>query len=167
MTDVTVRRVSRADRLAVDRLFQLFLHDLSEFQGRLPNSSGRFPHDWVNNAFDDPAWAGYLLTVGENPVGFSLVRALDQERRILNSFFVVRGMRRRGIGLASALAVLGCHPGKWDVAFQDANQAAAAFWRRVADAAAGPAWSEERRTVAERPDVPPDVWISFETAGSP
>jgi predicted acetyltransferase len=162
VTDVAVRRVSGPDRLVVDRLFQLFQHDLSEFRGTLPDGGGRFRDGWVDSAFGDPAWAGYLLTAGENPVGFSFVRALDEERRVLNSFFVVRAMRRRGIGLASVLEVLAQHPGPWQVAFQDANAGAADFWRRVATEAAGQAWSEERRGVPKRADLPPDVWISFE-----
>ena len=36
-------------------------------------------------------------------------------------------------------------------------------WRRVATAVAGDAWNEERRPVPNRPDLPPDVWISFGT----
>lgn len=165
MTDVAIRRVSGPDRLVVDRLFQLFQHDLSEFRGTLPDGSGRFKDGWVDHAFNDPAWAGYLLTVDGSPVGFSFVRALDEESRVLNSFFVVRGMRRRGIGLAAVLDVLGQHPGKWQVAFQDANAGAVTFWRRVATAAAGTQWSQERRGVPKRPGSPPDVWISFEVAG--
>ena len=52
------------------------------------------------------------------------------------------------------------HPGPWAVAFQDANPAAVHFWRRVATEVAGDAWTEERRAVAGRPDLPPDVGIS-------
>jgi predicted acetyltransferase len=162
VTDVAVRRVAGRDRLVVDRLFQLFQHDLSEFRGTLPGEGGRFRDVWVDNAFGHPAWAGYLLTADGSPAGFSFVRALDEERRVLNSFFVVRGMRRRGVGLAAVLEVLAHHPGKWQVAFQDANAGAVRFWRRVATAAAGEAWSEERREKPGRPGTPPDVWISFE-----
>ncbi|WP_371872608.1 hypothetical protein [Streptomyces pacificus] len=38
------------------------------------------------------------------------------------------------------------------------------FWRRVATEVADDAWTEERRPVPARPDVPPDVWISFDTS---
>lgn len=43
----------------------------------------------------------------------------------------------------------------------DSVPPAVAFWRRVAAAVAGEAWAEERRAVPGRPDLPPDVWISF------
>ncbi|WP_206061439.1 hypothetical protein [Nonomuraea basaltis] len=60
--------------------------------------------------------------------------------------------------------VISRHPGPWKIAFQDPNTPAVAFWRRVATEIAGDAWTEERRPVPKRPDVPPDVWISFTTA---
>jgi hypothetical protein len=53
------------------------------------------------------------------------------------------------------------HPGPWEVAFQDNNLAAVRFWRRVATEIVGDTWAEERRPIPGRPDLPPDVWISF------
>ena len=73
----------------------------------------------------------------------------------------MRGARRAGIGSAAVHAVLGRHPGPWEVAFQAENEAAVRFWRRVATRAAGERWTEEERAVPGRPDLPPDVWISF------
>lgn len=44
---------------------------------------------------------------------------------------------------------------------------AAHFWRRVAGELAtelaGGEWTEEHRPVPDRPDLPPDLWISFNT----
>lgn len=163
MNDVMVRRADASDRAAIERMFQLFRHDLSEHCGQLPNPDGSFRSERVESAFGDPSWAAYLLESGDSPAGFAFVRDLDQERRVLNSFFVVRGVRRSGLGLRAVLDILSMHPGPWEVAFQDANEIAAQFWRRVATCVAGTDWSEERRPVPGKPDLPPDVWISFET----
>ncbi|MEU9206935.1 hypothetical protein AB0D27_03000 [Streptomyces sp. NPDC048415] len=43
----------------------------------------------------------------------------------------------------------------------DSNPGAVCFWRSVAAEIASGAWVEERRPVPGRPDLPPDVWISF------
>ncbi len=51
------------------------------------------------------------------------------------------------------------HPYDREVAFQDANRGAAAFWRRVAEDASPGAWSLEHRDVPGRPELPPDAWI--------
>jgi predicted acetyltransferase len=160
---MSVRLAASADRPVVERLWLMFHHDLSEFQGLLPGPDGTFRSERLHTAFADPGWAPYLLTCGDSPAGFAFVRGLAGPTRVLNSFFVVRGARRTGIGLRAVQEVTARHPGSWEVAFQDANRGAVGFWRRVATEIAGDAWTEERRQVPGRPDLPPDVWISFST----
>ena len=109
----------------------------------------------------DGDWAPYLFWSGERPVGFAFVRAVGAPTRVLNSFFVVRGARRGGVGLRAVRDVVARYPGDWEVAFQDANPGAVRFWRRVGDELAPGEWSEERRPVPGRADLAPDVWISF------
>ncbi|MFI8094017.1 GNAT family N-acetyltransferase [Streptomyces sp. NPDC086080] len=163
MPDVSVRLAGIAERPVVERLWLMFRHDLSEFDGLLPHADGTFRSDRLHMAFSDPDWAPYLLTCGDSPAGFAFVRGLTAPARVLNSFFVVRGARRTGIGMHAVQEITARHPGPWEVAFQDANVSAVRFWRRVATAIAGDAWTEERRPVPGRPDVPPDAWISFDT----
>ncbi|WP_369227547.1 GNAT family N-acetyltransferase [Streptomyces sp. R39] len=162
--DVVVRPAVPGDRPVVDRLWLMFRHDLSEFRGLLPRSDGSFRSERVEDAFSSPDWAAYLFVLGEHPVGFAFVRALGAPVRVLNSFFVARGARRAGIGLAAVREVLTRHPGRWEIAFQYENPGAVAFWRRVAAEVAGDAWTEEPRPVPALPELPPDVWISFGTA---
>lgn len=162
MPEVSVRRADDADRFVMERLWLMFRHDLSEFDGRLPNSDGTFRSERLRASFEDTDWAPYLLTSGEHPVGLALVRGLAGPTRVLNSFFVVRGARRSGIGMRAVREVVARHPGPWEVAFQDTNMAAVRFWRRVAAGIAGDVWTEDRRPVPGRPDLPPDVWISFD-----
>ncbi|MGW7548506.1 GNAT family N-acetyltransferase [Streptomyces sp. NPDC054770] len=162
--DVVVRPAVPGDRPVVERLWLMFRHDLSGFRGLLPAPDGSFRDERVEDAFSSPDWAPYLFVRGEHPVGFAFVRALDAPARVLNSFFVVRGVRRTGIGLAAVREVLARHPGRWEIAFQYENPGAVAFWRRVAAEAAGDDWTERPRPVPGRPELPPDVWISFDTA---
>ncbi|MFG2226267.1 GNAT family N-acetyltransferase [Streptomyces sp. NPDC048644] len=162
MSDVSVRLANAADRPVLERLWLMFRHDLSEFHGLLPRPDGTFRSDRLDDALTRGDWAPYLLTSGESPVGLAFVRGLPGPMRVLNSFFVVRGARRTGIGLRAVRAVVAEHPGPWEVAFQDENVAAVRFWRRVATAIAGDAWTEERRPVPGRPELPPDVWIAFD-----
>jgi predicted acetyltransferase len=56
--------------------------------------------------------------------------------------------------------VVTAHPGRWEVAFQEANTVAVHFWRKVA-ATHDPRWTEKRRPVPDRPHLPPDSWITF------
>ncbi|MQY37589.1 hypothetical protein SRB17_55930 [Streptomyces sp. RB17] len=159
--DVSVRPATPEDRPTVERLWLMFRHDLSEFYGVLPAHDGTFRSDRVEHVFTAPGWVPYLLTCGDRPVGLAFVRGLDGPVRVLNSFFVVRGARRRGIGLRAVREVLGRHPGAWEIAFQQDNATAVRFWRRVAEDLAPGAWTRELRPVPDRPELDPDVWISF------
>ena len=158
---IDVAPATPADRDVLDRLWQLFRHDMSEFTGELPDAVGRYRSERLDAAFTDPGWLAYLVTLDAAPVGFAVVRGLDAGERVLNSYFVVRGARGRGVGITAAAWVLRCHPGAWSVAFQDANASAVRLWRRVATEVADADWTEEHRAVPGRPELPPDTWISL------
>lgn len=164
MPDLSVELAHAADRPVAERLWLMFRHDLSELSGLLPGRDGTFRSDRLHSAFTEADWAPYLLHSGESPVGLAFVRGLTGPTRVLNSFFVVRGARRRGLGVRAVRQVVANHPGPWEVAFQDANVGAVHFWRRVATEIAGDAWTEERRPVPGRPELAPDVWITFDTS---
>jgi predicted acetyltransferase len=155
-----VAPASPADHEALTGLWQLFQHDLSGVTGALPDRRGRYRDERLRAALaGDPDRRAHVLCLGDAPAGLALVRGLHGDVRVLSAFFVVAAARRRGVGLAAASAVLAAHPGPWEVAFQEANTPAVAFWRRVATTAAGDAWTEERRPVPGRPDLPPHVWV--------
>ncbi len=167
---LTIRPTTPADRVVLERLWLLFRHDMSEVSGALPDPSGQFRRERLDAAFTDPGWRGVLAQLEPadgappSPVGFALVRGLDDPTRVLSSFFVVRGARRTGVGRKLAAHVLASFPGSWEVAFQDANPPAVRFWRAVATDAVGQAWTEEHRAVPGRPDAPSDTWISLTVA---
>jgi predicted acetyltransferase/ADP-ribose pyrophosphatase YjhB (NUDIX family) len=145
----------------VERLWQLYQHDLSEFRHSAPGPDGRFPPGRL------PSYEGdgrgdhltYLARLGEVPCGFALLRGVGGEERVMGEFFVTRSARGRGTAAAFAADVLRRHPGRWEIPFQDENPRAAAFWRRLA--------GDVLHGVAERPvpvpgqaHLPPDIWLS-------
>jgi predicted acetyltransferase len=156
-----VRPTSTADRELLERLWLLFRHDMSAVDGALPDAQGRFRTERLTSALSDPTWSGFLATWDHSPVGFALVRGLDGPVRVLNSFFVVAAARRHGIGRSLARHVLRALPGHWEIAFQDSNLPAAAFWPLVADDVAPGAWSVEQRAVPGRPDLAADSWLAL------
>lgn len=166
---LTIRPTTHEDRQVLERLWLLFRHDMSEITGALPDPTGQFRRERLDATFTDPDRCGFLARLepdgaAPSPVGFALVRALDGPARVLTSFFVVRGARRSGVGRELAAHVLASFPGRWEIAFQDANPPAVRFWRAVATDAVGQRWTEEHRPVPSRPDLPPDTWISFKTS---
>lgn len=160
-----VRRATAEDRPVLERLWLLFRHDLSRFNGDLPRADGTFRSERLEAALTDPGWAAFVACRGESPVGFALVRSLEREPFVLNSFFVVAAARGTGLGSALAHHVVTRFPGTWEVAFQEANTVATHFWRTVA-ADHDPGWAEELRAVPGRPHLPADSWITFEVRNS-
>jgi len=153
---LTARLARAEDHLALRHLWLLFRHDMSRFSSALPFADGTFRSEWLDAALrSDPGWCAWILTAGAHPIGFALVRDADQRVRILNSFFVVAGARRGGVGLQFARAVVSESPGEWGVAYQERNRAAAGFWSHVTEGC-DPSWSE---TVGAGGVV--DTWISF------
>ncbi|MFC7741008.1 GNAT family N-acetyltransferase [Nocardiopsis composta] len=101
--------------------------------------------------------------MGGAPAGFVLTRPLDDGAEAIGEFFVVRAVRRQGVGRWAAQEVLTRRSGRWGVAFQEENPGAARFWREVVASVAAGGWAEESRPVPGRPELPPDVWLFFET----
>jgi predicted acetyltransferase len=153
-------------RPVVDRLWQLYRHDLSEFRGTLPDEHGLFPTHELSTFFDatrEGRWA-HLILRDDRPAGFRLVSTRNCGSSSIYAFFVVRSQRRHGLGRESALELIAHYPGPWEIACQEANPGAARFWRHIATLAMGVRWREDRRPVPNRPDIPPDNWIVFDNS---
>jgi len=161
--DIDVRPVADDDWPVVERLWQLYWHDLSESRGSLPNEHGLFKTAHLDAYRGHPdATDSFLVTYGGAPAGFAFVTRLDGPYRSIGDFFVVRAVRRRGVGRVVALDLIRRYPGPWEIAFQAENRGAPEFWRGVAAELVGDAWREELRPVPDKPQIPPDHWLIFE-----
>ena len=150
-------------RETAERLWQLYSHDLSEFRGYLPDSSGLYKNARLLSFFGDPDRCGYLTYCDQALVGFALIRGLAQEIRVMGEFFVVRAARRQRVGHDAAVRVMSLHPGRWAIPFQEENLGAARFWRLVGAELATDC-EEERRPIPGKPEIPPDIWLLLSTA---
>jgi predicted acetyltransferase len=156
---ITLRPTTADARPIAERLWQLYVHDLSEFRGSMPFDDGLFKLGRLPTYFDDPDRAGFFIEADRMLAGFVFVSGLTGPMRTMAEFFVVRAARRRHVGGAAARAILRQYPGAWQIPFQEENPAAARFWRSVAaDVSAGP-FREERRPVPNKPEIPPDTWL--------
>jgi predicted acetyltransferase len=158
-----LRGLTADDRPVVERLWQLYSHDMSEVRGTLPNGEGLYKAGRLPTYFDDDDRAGYLISFREAPAGFAFVQGLLGETRMIGDFFVVRAARRQRVGHHVAKELLARYPGRWEIGFQGGNAGAPGFWRRVVTDTVGADWREERRPVPGKPHIPDDHFIVFST----
>jgi len=151
MADVTVESAGPGYRPALENLFQLYVHDFSDFMapGKQVDvgEDGRFPpYPPLAAYWREPDHEVLLIRAGGALAGFALVNREAHSGEpcdfSMAEFFVMRKYRRGGVGMAAALQVVGARPGQWDIAIARRNTAALAFWRRVAAAVAGAAVEE-------------------------
>lgn len=158
-----VRPVAEAEWAIVAWLWQDFRHDLAPVVHGFPYADGRYQHAWLDEYPAEDrcgylAWSPHPNTGEQSPIGFALVRGLDERERIMQAFFVVPAARRARVGRLFAADVILRHPGRWAIPFQHDNLAAGAFWRTVATDCWGEAWTETREPVWGK-QVPDDHWI--------
>jgi predicted acetyltransferase len=147
----------------LENLGQLYRHDLSQAYGHLPNPDGTFNNRRLDLflAGAEPARRAWLITAAGAVAGFAMTAPAVGGGTSICDFFVVRALRRTGVGRAAARQVIAGAPGQWSIAFQTYNPGAERFWSLVATDVAGDAWTTHDDPPAE--GRPPDTWITFRT----
>jgi predicted acetyltransferase len=152
LADISVAEDER-DREAIRRLWQLYIHDLSEYTRYYSlDEEGRWNPPIVDDWLERDAATSLLLRVDGAAAGFSWVSQQpfpfmprDVDLR-LAEFFVAKPFRRSGHGTALALDTLGRFHGTWQLEIVFGNVPALEFWRRVLE----PYAATETRREAER-----------------
>ncbi len=160
--DIELLPLTDADRQLVERLWQLYSHDMSEVRGTLPNEAGLFKPGRLPGYFGDPDRCGFLISYRGSPAGLAFVEGLTGGTRMIGDYFVARAVRRRRVGYEVARAILERWPGPWEIGFQAGNPGAPEFWRRVVSELVGSDWREELRPVPDKPHIPHDHFLVFE-----
>lgn len=154
--------LTQEQHLIIERFWQLFLHDLSEFRHSAPDEHGAFKRRHLEPYLvPDEDRAAYVVYGPTGPIGFALVAGLAGAVRKFDQFSIVRSQRRARLGRVAAETTLRRHPGRWEIGFQNENPVAARFWRRLA-AEVGTNVAERLQPVPNKPHIPDDVILSFD-----
>src|SRR5665647_659795 len=108
---VTVCLATAEDWPIIERFAQPERHDLSEFRGYTPGPDGTYAFDTLDLFRTEPGRRAWLMRYGHTLAGFALTRPLESGGTSMYVFFVVRGLRRHGVGLQAARELLQLLPG--------------------------------------------------------
>jgi predicted acetyltransferase len=133
---ISLVRALKSDECTLKNLLNLYIHDFSEFLSITPSEDGSFPYPALPLYWTEPGRTANFIRSGPRLVGFALVSqgsmvSGDPEVFDLAEFFVVRGVRRRGVGQAAAHELFRSMPSKWEVRVADYNVPAQQFWKSV------------------------------------
>ncbi len=125
-----------SDQPRLENLLELYVHDFSELLGLTPGEDGRFSYPKLPTYFREEGRAPFLLRADGRLSGFALASrgslvSGDPDVWDVSEFFVVRGVRRRGVGLAAAEALFRARAATWEVRVMDLNASARRFWDRT------------------------------------
>lgn len=121
----------------VKNLFQYYIYDMSEYTGWSPYENGTFEvSDLVTGLSDywhKPNHYPYLIMVGDQVAGFSLVRRYpgSDDYFDMGQFFVLRKFKRKGVGEQAFKQTVARHSGKWVTRVLPNNLGAKKFWLNV------------------------------------
>lgn len=141
---IILERGEPHQRVALDNLIQLYIHDFTDFlaDDRKPglDEHGRFADVLLLDRYwTDADRAVWFIRVGGALAGFALLdrtshcgRSVDHN---MGEYFVARPYRRAGIGAQAAIVLISMHAGQWEIAVGARNLPALRFWPRVVAAA--------------------------------
>ncbi|TAJ74095.1 MAG: GNAT family N-acetyltransferase [Phenylobacterium sp.] len=144
MPKVTLEPAGADKRATVENLFQLYVHDFTDFwtERRVElGEDGRFPpYPPLAAYWSEPGAEPMLIRADGQVAGFVLIdrhshSGLPTDFN-MGEFFVARHYRREGVGRDAALEAIQVRPGQWELAVARRNTGAQAFWRRIAAAVA-------------------------------
>jgi predicted acetyltransferase len=131
-----VRPALAEEKSILGNLLELYVHDFSEFVDVSLGVDGRFGYQHLDSYWEDPDRYPFLILSDGKLAGFALVRkgsAISNESDVwdMAEFFIVRGLRRLGLGTRASREIWTSFPGKWEVRVIDLNQKALKFWARA------------------------------------
>lgn len=117
----------------VANLLELYSHDFSEFVDLKLDADGRFGYKHLSSYWTDANRYPFLIRAAGHWAGFVFVvrgSQLSTDRNVwdMTEFFIVRGVRRVGLGTGVAHSVWERFPGRWEVRVLERHRSALAFW---------------------------------------
>ncbi|MBI4763619.1 MAG: GNAT family N-acetyltransferase [Deltaproteobacteria bacterium] len=114
-------------------LMEFYAHDFSEFVELELGPDGRFGYNSLSLYWKEPGRYPFLIKAGGTLAGFALIQegpGISGGDPVwdMAEFFIIRGRRRRGIGMKAAHELWRRFPGKWEVRVRERNRGAKEFW---------------------------------------
>lgn len=129
-----LRPVPLAEKGDLYALFDVYRRDLHALTN--PGEDLE-PYPWFDAYWEEADRHPYWICAGDELAGFVMVNAwpesgLPIDHRVAE-FCIRADHRRHGLGQQTLAALMGLHPGQWELKVHRANPAGFAFWPRAVE----------------------------------
>ncbi|WP_152399152.1 GNAT family N-acetyltransferase [Paenibacillus cellulositrophicus] len=156
-----IEKVNADRKEVLKNLMTLYLHDLSEFIENidLNTENGLFEFDVFDWFFEKEGLNPFFINLDEKPIGFILLQSgpySNQEYAdyVLNSFFILKKYRRKGIGKLACRKFFELYPGRYAISQALSNIPAIHFWKSVYEA--------NSLNVYEKPEIEDGIKVIYQ-----
>ncbi len=127
---VKLEMVSLEKKKVLEKLMQLYLHDISaDFPIDFNSSCGLYDYD-LDYYFNNENSRAYFITSENNINGFILVD-LHDDKNIIQELFVLNNYKRNGIGKIAINEIFNMFKGTWEIKSLPCSKRAESFWINV------------------------------------
>ncbi len=145
---VSLEAIAREQAPILENLFELYCYDFSEHLPLELKPSGRFEIPLADAWWSEADHFPFFIREGAKLVGFALARRGSRvtgasEVMDVAEFFVLRGVRGRGLGARAAQALFAKFATPWEIRVRPSNGQAQRFWSRVVESWLGRALAPE------------------------
>lgn len=128
--DVKIEKVKKEERNILERMLQLYLHDVSNyFPMDFDSKKGLYEYDELDKYFDDSANIAYFIKNEEKILGFSLVDISDNEN-VIQEMFTLNNYKGQNVGTKAAELIFDSKKGNWTVRSLPKSDKAENFWNK-------------------------------------
>ena len=129
--DVNIEKVNSNEREQLERLLQLYLHDISLYFPITFNSK-TCEYDYNLDSYFDVNYA-YFIKSNNEILGIILIDHNSKDRYEISEFFVLNNYKRRKVGNIAAKKVFDLYKGNWTIKAVPSSPIAETFWINTVD----------------------------------
>ncbi len=131
------QRVSKTEKTLLYNLLQKYLYEMTRFYDDEVDADGNYIYGHFEDYFFDSTRRAYLIKKGGGTAGFAMLNRHSELGKAVDwamaEFCILPQYRREHLGLKAAQWLFEHHPGRWEVKYALANEAAARLWERATE----------------------------------
>ena len=127
--NVEIRKIAKREKKKVEKLLQLYLHDLSEYFP-IPFDSKKCEYKYDLSKYFETDYA-YFIKQDNKIVGFILIDDNKNDNYEISEIFILNNYKRHKIGEQAVIKVFNKYKGNWVIKAVPLSPIAESFWKKT------------------------------------